>query len=319
MSKHLFSIAVLSLCVFVSCSSEPSFTETEEIGPYTVSLIEKNVWHIEDCNSSNPAGMGKRADGSFGNNNCSDMYIIRGKKKALLIDLSNKINWAENADEALRTIFYDRAGDREKVITITHNHGDHVGMLYAFKDEEDVTFLLPDNDFAKDKSFPEGRKSLISSLDIIDLGGMVLQCVQAEGHTPGSMVFFLKGHDLAFSGDAIGSGTGVWIFSYDGFLQYTKGVPALISYINDPANGVDASKLVFRPGHVWQHGSLEKLDMQYLLDMQTLIEKIGDGTADCEPYSGGMRTMNANFKYGTATITWNKEQGERYHLEQSEM
>lgn len=309
MKKTLFlaaSAAIAMLCT--ACQSEPAFEQTEEVGPYTVSLVEKDVWHIEDCNSEHPAGMS-----AAGFNNCSDMYIVRGKDKAILIDLSNKINWAEGADEALRSIFYARAGEkREKVITITHNHGDHTGMLYAFKDEQDVTFLLPENDFKNDKNFPEGRKSLVGDGSSIDLGGMTLECVQTEGHTPGSLVFFLKGHDIAFSGDAIGSGTGVWIFSLDGFIQYTAGVPHLISYIQDPANGVDSDKLVFLAGHTWQHGTLEKLDMQYLLDMQTLCEQMKTGEAYSEPYSSGNRMMDTNYKFGTATITWNKAGGDAY-------
>lgn len=298
-------MAAAAALVMTGCKSEPAFEQTEEVGPYTVTLIEKNVWHVEDCNSENPAGQGPRADGTYGNNNCSDMYIVRGKDKALLIDLSNNIKWAENADQALRDIFYQRAGDRQKLITITHNHGDHTGMLYAFKDEQDVTFLLPENDFSKDKAFPEGRKSLIGDLATIDLGGgMVIECVETPGHTPGSIVFFIKGHDIAFSGDAIGSGGGVWIFSLEGFKQYTVGVSRLISYINDPANKIDQQKLTFYGGHDWQKKDMHRLDMQYLLDMQTLCELICKGEAEPEAYANPM--LDSNFKYGSATITWRK-------------
>jgi len=306
------ALAALSLCLVFSCKQEPAYEQTEEIGPYTVSLIEKDVWHVEDCNSSNPHGTSIKEDGSMSFNNCSDMYIIRGKDKAVLIDLSNKITWAEDADKALRQIFYDRAGDREKSILITHNHPDHVGMLYAFENEQDVTFILPEKDFANDKAFPEGRKSLIGDKGIIGLGGMTLETVEVPGHTPGSIVTFIKGHDIAFSGDAIGSGSGVWIFSMDSFLQYTKGVANLSSYVHDPANGIKTDNLVFWGGHFWQKGDIEKLDYQYLLDMCTLIEKMGKDEIEPEAYTAAFPYLNANFKYGIATITWNAEDGKAY-------
>lgn len=315
MKRAIFTAAAAAaLFLTASCQREPAFEQTEEIGPYTVSLIEKNVWHVEDCNSSFQHGNNVMEDGTIKQNNCSDMYIIRGKDKALLIDLSNRINWAEGADEALRNIFYSRAGEREKLITITHNHGDHTGMLYAFENEEDVKFLLPENDFANDKKFPEGRKSLVGDLSVIDLGGMEVECVEVPGHTPGSLVFFLKGHDLAFTGDAIGSGSGVWIFSMDGFRQYAEGAPRLLSYVQDPANGINPDKLIFWGGHFWQkiQGGLEVLDMQYLLDMVTLIDQIGEGTAYVEDYNIGNRMLDANYKYGKATITWNRALGELY-------
>ena len=62
-----------------------------EVGPYTVDAIEKGVYHIEDCNSARPAGYYTNAEGQFVQNNCSDMYLIVGKKSALLIDLSNRL------------------------------------------------------------------------------------------------------------------------------------------------------------------------------------------------------------------------------------
>lgn len=39
------AISVLALS-FVSCAEEPAWDTTVEIGPYTVSLVEKDVWHV---------------------------------------------------------------------------------------------------------------------------------------------------------------------------------------------------------------------------------------------------------------------------------
>ena len=311
MKKFLFLIAAAVL--FASCAAEPAFEQTEEVGPFTVTLIEKNVWHVEDCNSSNPSGFAAKPDGTFGFNACSDMYIVRGKKKAILIDLSNNVKWAEGADEALRSIFYSRAGDREKLITITHNHGDHTGMLYAFKDEPGIKYLLPENDFRNDKMFPE-NKELIADRDLVELGGMTLECVECKGHTPGSMVFFLKGHNYAFSGDAIGSGTGVWIFSKEGFGQYCEGVAHLLEYLEDPKSGIDPETFKFWGGHTYQNAGFD-LGVQTVRDADQLNKQIAEGTAAWEPYSTSMRLLDATFTNGQAIVVWNKAQSEEFAAE----
>ena len=59
--------------------------EQDKVGPFTVSLLETNVWHIEDCTSSHPHGFSVKEDGSYSFYSSSDMYIVRGKKKAILI------------------------------------------------------------------------------------------------------------------------------------------------------------------------------------------------------------------------------------------
>jgi len=310
MKKNLFFCAAAALVCAVSCGTpEPAFEETLEIGPYTVSRIEENVWHIEDCNSAYPHGLVVKEDGSYAFNSASDMYIVRGKKKAILIDLSNNIQWYENADEYLRSIFYERAGKREKLITVTHNHGDHTGMYYAFKDEPGVSFILPENDFKNDTVFTV--KSLIGDREIIDLGGETIQCVQCEGHTPGSMVFFLKDHNYAFSGDAIGSGTGVWLFSVEGFANYRKGVENLLSYLVDPTSGIDAETFYFWGGHTYQNQGVA-LGVQTVKDAKTLNDQIADGTAESEPYPNPNATIDITFKYGEALVDWNKAQSEEY-------
>lgn len=303
----VFAAAALAL---VACASEPSFEQTEEVGPFTVSLLEKNVWHVEDCTSSHPHGLSVKEDGSYSFYSSSDMYIVRGKKKAILIDLSNNVQWAEGADQALRTIFYSRAGKRDKVITVTHNHGDHTGMSYAFVNEPDVTFMLPENDFQKDTIFPQDR-ILLKDRDCIDLGGETLECVQCEGHTPGSMVFFLKGHNCAFSGDAFGSGTGVWIFDAKGFDNYRASISRLVEYLDSPEAAIDPAIFKFHGGHTYQNSGFN-LGVQTIRDAQVLNEQICKGTAKSESAKVGFSSMDITFKYGEAMLVWNKAASEQY-------
>lgn len=276
------------------CACAPKYEETEKIGPYEVSLIDKNVWHVKDVESRNP----------------SDMYIVRGNKKAVLIDLSNKMNEETGAEDALRQIFDTRAAGKDKVVAITHNHPDHVGMLGAFTEDKDIQYYLPAPDFMDEGNFKVENKNYTLGGNVIDLGGTSLTTVLVPGHTPGSTVFFLKDRNIAFCGDAIGSGSGVWIFSMEGFRQYVIGVKGLADYINAPENGIDKDELTLYGGHMQQLGDLEKLGSQYVFDMAVLVDRILVGKADSEANSAFNQYLNTNFKFGTATITWNEEEAQ---------
>lgn len=310
----LILAAAFAALSFVSCANTP--VEDVEVGPYTVAVIDKNVYHIQDCNSSYPSGAVLDAEGKFvGFNNCSDMYLLVGSKKALLIDLSNNIQWADNAAESLRQLVAERAEGRELIVTFTHNHGDHIGMLHAYLDDPVVKFALPKTDFVQLASrFPKAQCGFIQGGAVIDLGGMSVDVIDVPGHTNGSVVFSIQGSDIMFTGDAIGSGQGVWIFNEEGFRQYAASVPQLIEWIETPSNGVDQGALRIYGGHYWQRAGLpemkdgEELGMQYLRDMKQLIDNIFAGTATTEPTNLGRPGLDTYFRYGTACIVWNGEQ-----------
>jgi hydroxyacylglutathione hydrolase len=248
-----------------------------------------------------------------GMNNSSDMYLVVGKKKALLVDLSNFIRWDSSAIESLRSIVYDRTGDRELLITVTHWHGDHTGMLPVFRDDPKVKFWIPEEEFKGRDLFPKERTTFFPKGATLDVGGgYLIATTEVPGHTDHGTLFFLKGKKVVFSGDALGSGSGVWLFNHESFLKYLKGIGDLIKYIEDPANDVDTNKLTIYGGHYWQRGQMEELTSRYIYDMRTLIEKIKEGTAETAPASSQIRYLDTNFKYGTATITWNRDDAAKY-------
>jgi glyoxylase-like metal-dependent hydrolase (beta-lactamase superfamily II) len=308
--KNLF---FLSMLVFIVLVSVPCMSQPVEKGPYTVTMIGQGVFHIEDSNSSNPAGIHIDKDGKpAGLNNCSDMYLVEGKEKILLIDLSNYIKWDSTAVSSLRSIVYSSKGKKQLFITVTHFHGDHTGMLPAFKDDPEATFWIPGDEFRGKDIFPSGRTVPFTENASLDLGGgYVINSFEVQGHSPHSTIFFLKGKDLVFTGDAIGSGNGVWLFSKDSFTSYKASIDRLVNYVRDPGNGIDTVKLVIYGGHFWQKGKTEKLGAQYIFDMQTLIEKIGKGSAE-EEKAAYNKYLDTNFRYGTATITWNKADADNY-------
>lgn len=288
-----------------------------EIGPYTLHPIVPGVIRIEDANRNNPAGIQLDAQGNTkGFNNCSDMYLIVGRDQALLIDLSNAIKWDATATESLRKLVAEEIGDRRLTIAVTHHHGDHTGMLPAFRDNPDVTFWIQTNEFTGRDIFPAERTRPIASQPSLDLGGgFVVDALEIPGHTNHSTAYFLRGKHLLFSGDGIGSGHGVWIFSAEGFAQYRESIDRLIAYIRNPDHKIDETKLLIFGGHYWQKREKQKLTMRYILDMQKLIGELKAGTAKEERVNFGRPYLDRNFISGEAIITWNKADAERFQAE----
>ena len=294
-----------------------------EVGPYTVSVIGQNVYHIQDYNSSNPAGEEFDADGNLTHfNNCSDIYLLVGEEKALMIDLSNPIDWAEDAAESLRSLVAERTEGKPLTITFTHEHGDHTGMLPTFVEDAEVNFTLPEGDFAWfAERYPDAKARFISEGEIFDLGGMEVEAIAVPGHTNGSTAYLLKDQNLLFTGDAVGSGHGVWIFNEDGFNQYVTAVPYLIEFLRD--REVDQASLRIYGGHYWQKDWLNlpegaELGMEYLLDMKELLDEMEAGTAATEPSNLGRPGLETYFRHGQAIVTWSAEQMEKYRAQYPE-
>ena len=308
-------LTVLTVLMLAACCQ----VKYVEVGPYTVSVIEDNVYHIQDFNSENPAGETFDAEGNKTHfNNCSDMYLIVGETGALLIDLSNNIRWADNAAESLRQLVAERTSGKPLTITFTHNHGDHIGMIAAYSDDPDVHFALPQTDFRTlAEHFPEAQRSMIREGHIFDLGGMTVETIEVPGHTDGSMVFYLNEYNILFSGDAIGSGHGVWIFNEESFYKYVSAVPHLIAWLENPENGVNLKKLRIFGGHYWQRDWLPELKgremgMKYIYDMQELLFQIERGTAATEPSGLDVRMLDTYFRNESAIVVWNAAQAEEY-------
>lgn len=308
MNRIVFLLILMVVQIFTV------FSQSVQKGPYTITEITKNVYHIEDANDSNPAGVTVGDDGQVTNmNNCSDMYLVVGSEKVLLIDLSNEIKWDDTAVESLRSLVYEGAGSKELLVTVTHKHGDHLGMLPAFKEDEKAGFWIPKAEFEGMDIFPAKRTTYFEENASIDLGGgVIINTMEVPGHTPHSTLFFLKDKDLVFSGDAIGSGSGVWLFNEQSFYTYKNSIDKLIAYIQNPANHIDTDKLQIYGGHFWQGKQVGQLTAQYIYDMRTLIQEMGKGTAQPEEMSSFIKFLDTNFKYGTATISWNREAAEKY-------
>jgi mannan endo-1,4-beta-mannosidase len=284
-----------------------------ERGPYTLERIFDGIYQIQDYNREHGRGNYTDAKGEQQYNGCSDMYLLVGNEKALLIDLSNNVQWANNAAESLRSLVSEYSHGRDLVITITHEHGDHLGMLHAFANDAKAHFWVPKAEFPQTGFFPKKRTTLFEENASINLGDMVVKTLKVEGHTPGSTLFFVDGRDIVFTGDAIGSGGGVWLFTAESFAPYKQGVTKLINYINDPANNINKEKLIIYSGHTSQV-PVWPLGIQYILDMGELIGRMeaGSGYETAPMLYGGSYDLDTDYKYGTATITWSRASEKKY-------
>ncbi len=306
------------LALLASCSSAPETV----VGPYTVNTIIENVYQIQDYNDVNPRGRVDTPDG-LSENNCSDMFLLVGDDDALLIDLSNPVHntWDETAVESLQKVVADRIGGRKLTVTVTHSHGDHLGMLPAFAQTAD--FWLPEAEFRalvergrfdvpeeRITYFQEGEKFVLSE-------DLLLNTLIVPGHTNASTIFHLVGKDIIFSGDAVGCGNGVWIFSQNAFRQYAEGVDKFLAWVEDEANGIDLDALTLYSGHTWQvdcfmpEGS--KMGYQYLLDMDKLVDLILAGESSTRPVKVNIAYLDTQFEYGIAAMTWNLKDAMELH------
>lgn len=267
--------------------------EKVERGMYTVERCENDIWHIEDYTQENPRGVWLDDDGNFvGMNNCSDMYVVLGENKAMLVDLSNPFpdNW-----EDIQGIFDELAGYLEQIIWITHCHGDHTGQFGAFSGS-DASIYITKEDVPSLREEMQARVTAFdASKDTIDLGGRTFKCVLVPGHTDGSNVLYEVETKTGFSGDAVGSGSGIWLFGT--FIQYEKGLNSLIDVIENELDG----EIKLYGGHTWQQADIE-MDSQYVEDMLTLVENVKTGGEyDMAQYTASA-WLNTVVSYGKAQI-----------------
>ena len=124
------------------------------------------------------------------------MYIVEGKRKAVLIDAGTVI---PGLDKIVAQIT-----NKPVTLILTHVHPDHAGAVGCF---EEVWINPADTVFVP--AFMPDYKGTIKFLEHgqkIKLGGRTLETYFTPGHTPGSTTFLEVGTDHGFSGDSYGNG-----------------------------------------------------------------------------------------------------------------
>ena len=136
-------------------------------------------------------------------------YLVEGAHTAAVIDTG--ITPGVHITPMLRTLT-----EKTLILVLTHAHIDHFhhmdefGTVYMSHEEfklgpEILGYMMAGKDLDLNSTVH------IETGSVIDLGGRTLEIFHIPGHTPGSVAIYDDGDDLLFTGDAIGSGCGVWM------------------------------------------------------------------------------------------------------------
>ncbi len=211
----------------------------------------------------------------------STFYLILGRSKALAIDTGTGHAPVLPAMRALTDLPIELA--------VTHAHGDHFGSAYEF----DTVYMHP-ADIALLPEMQERFRAMMgvrpvrpatlrprSGGETLDLGGVEVLALEIGGHTPGSLAFIDLTHRCVFTGDAIGSGVGVW-------MQVFHALP-IAAYRANLAGFRAAAEAYagfdFQGGHYTQAGqsgsdAYNPPSMAMVDDMIALCDRILAGTAE---------------------------------------
>lgn len=138
----------------------------------------------------------------------SSLYLVRGQRQALLVDTGM-------ATEPL-TPFARMLTDLPVTLLVTHGHGDHA----AHADEFDRVYMSPEDipllpgafrRLGIDSRISTERIRPLTDGQVLEPDGFTVHCLNAGGHTPGSIIFYEEKRSILFTGDAVGSGVGAWM------------------------------------------------------------------------------------------------------------
>ena len=278
----LFAGAVLSVTtafaqplVAFDASKLVKLGDEVKAGSYLVRKIGDGAYQINDPGDTSTKG------GGWG----VDMYLVRGTRKAMLLDLGNNymagyekdaVKPRPNAAEELRAVISGLIGRLPLEVAITHMHPDHDGMAGAFAggkvpmwagEGEDLNALKTQHNL--DPSMFRTVKPGSTSFDLG--GGHVVETFPVRGHSNGGTVYLLKKDSLVFSGDALGSGFGQAFGTVERLKQVAEDSQNLVNYIK--ANYAPYERYLLRvyTGHSWQnayggflHPNKASIDVGYL-------------------------------------------------------
>ena len=168
----------------------------------------------------------------------SNVFLVKGEKKNLLIDVS----LAENSDYVLDALTKYVELNRIDAVFLTHRHCDHIGAAKRVLDETGAQLFCPaiDRDAIANGDETTGAQLFGVHTEPVpvtgveegwkmDLGGMVLELLSTPGHTIGSGALHDAENKILFSGDTVFSGGGVgrWDLATGNYGQLVNSVARL--------------------------------------------------------------------------------------------
>ncbi len=237
---------------------------------YQLTVMQQDLSRVYRANALGP-GMWRIQDfGGFVSN--EDMYLIEGKGRAILFDTGMGRGDLAGFVRSLTKLPVD--------VALTHGNRDHFLQVDQFPGStvymsaKDVTRLPP--------GLVTPRFHWIKGGDRIDIGaGRAFEVVEVPGHSLGSVVYIDAANRIAVTGDAISSGSMVYVFAptctaLDQYLDALKGLEARV----EPLDG-----LTLLVGHHYQErtplsGAAGK---QLITDMRTAAERVLRGELEGTP------------------------------------
>ena len=248
--------------------------------------------------------------------NGSSFYLLEGKGAAVLIDTGM-------ANEPLRPVI-EQLTRKPVTLLITHAHPDHMRHADEFDTvylhEQDIP-LLPNmcNRMGIQQNTDNSRYQRFQDGDRLSIDDLTICAFGLSGHTAGSTLFYVPSGNLLFTGDAVGSGAGVWMhlmesLSIAQYLKSLQNASAFLASLPQPPT-------IFT-GHYGQRymkpGTDNPVCLALLKDMETLCRMILDHkeTRKDAPaaFLRGMRPAYVA-EYGRASIVYSEETIAKQHKE----
>lgn len=239
-------------------------------------------------------------------------YLIEGSEKAAVIDTG--VTVGTRIKPMLESLT-----QKPLILILTHAHIDH----FYHMDEFETVYMCHDEltmpDWFLHEMMAGKDLQLYSTLHIdtgsaIELGGRILEICKIPGHTPGSVAVFDRTDNLVFTGDAIGSGCGVWMQlpGSTNLRQYQQSLSVFLRWLLDRTESP-----AFWGGHCqqrWQSAKVpgdNPVTVGLLADLIDLVSGLLNGSVNSwdidlpSALRAGERVCNAAF--GRAEITFNPD------------
>ena len=187
---------------------------------FDIVKIRPNVWRLWDAEKNT-------------------FYLVEGDDLAAVIDTG--ITPGGKIQPTLRSLT-----DKPMVLVLTHAHIDH----FHHMDEFDTVYMSHEEfklgpiilrEMMAGKNLNLAGTRDIRTGDTIDLGGCTLEICHVPGHTPGSVVIYDARDRIVFTGDAIGSGCGVWMQlpGSSSLREYEQSLLQLLRWLLDRGGNMD--------------------------------------------------------------------------------
>lgn len=213
------------------------------------------------------------------------LYLIEGKKKAVLIDAGTVI---PDLDKIVAKLT-----DKPVTLILTHVHPDHVGAADCF----DELWVNPNDVPSMAQMMPnyKGKVNHLKDGQKIRLGGRTLEVFFTPGHTAGSTTFLEVGTDQGFSGDSFGNGNLLLTTDFSTLLNTCKR-----SYEYFSKKGYTK----FYNGHFFGNNfeTLKRID-----DLRKIAEEVLAGTLEGEK-SQGMLGLNRSINRDGVRVNYGDAQ-----------